>query len=683
MDAGPQNLTSDLPVMLRARNLVAKGKGGNNDVFATIQLGREKFQTSTIKNALNPEWFEECDLPIPHMHSVVEVTLYHRGLLSDDFLGYAAVPIWERKVGDTPRSSWVSLQGRPSSKSGDGKYRGELEVKLAFLCHSKADFSQGSGLKKRTSSIRNLASVFGDKFRFTRSRSLRENRRDPEGEKMDRLQPGQAGPAMADGGEATRGRHVPPAHMLPRALPPPPYRPLPSTTTSSRPPLTYSSVHFSALDIGRAPWGVRGEETDNLTRSYSMSAAYIKSMSLERGPRVFNSTDANATSVKNNNNHNSSSSIGNGTSSINTTTITNTNANGKEIDSVDNTIGALDRLALNSSLDWTDTSAPNNYSQSVYNLPGERRSCAPELLPSHITSLPLARCARSQSQDDSALSRLLRDQGTSQSQSNRANRGRTMSDIQLGSSQNGIGCNTTSRAQDGSGALPAFLHPPPPPPPPPPSSLPGQVWRDQFYATIAGGGGGGIYESIKERTEPENSVSSSSSSTSDGESVPVPKSKRSKRPQKKLQNSVPLMGKSDLYQQQQQQHHQQQIQQIYRQPYRQPNSSNLERSIFRRDPKNSQGELVIRKRSRGERDRLRQARQAQGNRRYTVQNIESGPPGAYSDSQSEASASPRQEVPESLMTVYSNMNKEELLRVVIQAKAQMIRKDQYIRDLET
>jgi hypothetical protein len=32
------------------------------DVFVAVHLGKEKFQTSTIKNALNPEWFEQCDL---------------------------------------------------------------------------------------------------------------------------------------------------------------------------------------------------------------------------------------------------------------------------------------------------------------------------------------------------------------------------------------------------------------------------------------------------------------------------------------------------------------------------------------------------------------------------------------------------------------------------------------------
>ncbi|GFO20940.1 Rab11-interacting protein [Plakobranchus ocellatus] len=858
--------------------LLAVVLSGNNDVFATIQLGREKYQTSTIKNALNPEWFEECDLTIPHMHSVVEVTLYHRGLLSDDFLGYAAVPIWEQKVADTPRSSWVSLHSKPS-KSGDSKYRGELEVKLTFHCQSKTDFGP-SGLKKRTPSIRNLASVFGDKFRFTRSRSFRENRRDPEGGKVDRVQ-GQPGAVEDDTPEAVKGRLKP---SLSRALP---MAPIPTTISAPHP---RAPVHFSALDIGHSPWEVSRDGSDGLTRSYSMSAAYIKSMSLERGPRVFNSSTASTNSATTNIpvvNSTGASSMGgktNGNTSASTSNI-DTNINISKITSTNSfdNVGAADAdpLAMlkniNGSLDWTDSAAPpvsQVYSQSVHNLPGERRSCA-ELPPHHIPTLPLPLSSCVRSQDDSALSALSRDYSTKQPQPTRGQRGRTMSDIQIGSLSHREVTNSNAHYNSGDAPL-AFLRPPPPPP----SSVPGQTWREHFYSGV---GGGAIYESIKERTEPENSLSSSSSSTSDGESVPMPKSSRVKRGQKKHPHNVPIMGRDDLLLQQR--HHQQQIQQLYRQPCRRPNNANpeqpgldpsptksgaipwgghatppqlpltrpaprpnsypnaamsfcsspsldssqqnseqlqalsvrdsgilddrsssqgnslegsgittpdcasitsgvapttittasrgfvgqgksntvhshcvenpvvmrsrtpdpnmsslvgpgsisstyptkpgsggilyhLDRELaftngsqhtkhggmvgdYQTEPglqaglttlpghwprrENSQGDFIVRKRSRGERDRLRQARQAtsQGNRRHTVQSLESCLPGAYSDSQSEANASPRQEISKGLLAAYSNMNKEELLRVVIQAKAQMIRKDQYIRDLET
>ncbi|CAG5124512.1 unnamed protein product [Candidula unifasciata] len=85
---------------------------------------------------------------------------------------------------------------------------------------------------------------------------------------------------------------------------------------------------------------------------------------------------------------------------------------------------------------------------------------------------------------------------------------------------------------------------------------------------------------------------------------------------------------------------------------------------------NKQGELVVRKRSRGQRDRDR-------NR---LLQIKQSPTGLYDDSVSEPSDA--SSVPDDMLSVFKNMTKEELLRVVITSKAQMIRKDQYIRDLE-
>ncbi|XP_025088299.1 uncharacterized protein LOC112560582 isoform X3 [Pomacea canaliculata] len=206
-------------LVLRARNLISKGKSGSNDVFVTIQLGKEKYQTSTIKNAQNPEWFEECDLPIPHMHSEIEVQLFHRGILSDDFLGYTTIPLWEQKIQDKAKSQWIHLKNKPS-RGPDNKPRGEIEVKVTFHSHSRVDFS--SGLKKRSSSLRNLATAFGDRLKLTRSKSFRENRKDPEGGKPDK-------------------------HL--------------------------NQNHGSLNDIPE----------EGLTRSYSMSAAYVKTMSLDRG----------------------------------------------------------------------------------------------------------------------------------------------------------------------------------------------------------------------------------------------------------------------------------------------------------------------------------------------------------------------------------------------------------------
>ncbi|XP_064600379.1 rab11 family-interacting protein 2-like isoform X2 [Liolophura sinensis] len=156
--------------VLRARNLISKGKAGNNDVFVTIQVGKQKFQTSTIKNAHNPEWFEECDLEIPSLQDDLEVTVYHRSILQDDFLGYCSIPLSDYKVYDRPKSQWASLGSRP--KKPDNKYRGELEFRLTF--HVKSLPNGDSLRRKRPSSFRTVASAVGDKLKLIRSSSFRD-----------------------------------------------------------------------------------------------------------------------------------------------------------------------------------------------------------------------------------------------------------------------------------------------------------------------------------------------------------------------------------------------------------------------------------------------------------------------------------------------------------------------------
>ncbi|KAK3102223.1 hypothetical protein FSP39_009733 [Pinctada imbricata] len=157
-----------------------------NDVFVTIQLAKEKFQTSTIKNAVNPEWFEQCDLAIPSMQSDVQIHVMHRGMLTDDFIGYCSIPLCEYNLYDRPKSQWIHLQGKPH-KPPDNKIRGDIEVRVSFQVKSTTEEALSPGLKKSKSpSLKALTSIgqkMGDKLKFARSRSFRESR-SPEAPKQ-------------------------------------------------------------------------------------------------------------------------------------------------------------------------------------------------------------------------------------------------------------------------------------------------------------------------------------------------------------------------------------------------------------------------------------------------------------------------------------------------------------------
>lgn len=523
-------------------------------MFVTIQLGKEKYQTSTIKNARNPEWFEECDLAIPHMHSEIEVQVFHRGMLSDDFLGYATIPLWEQKIMDKPKSQWVQLKGKPS-KGQDNKYRGEIEIKVTFHCHSRVEF--GTGLKKRSSSIRNLATAVGDKLKFTRSRSLRENRKDPEGSKTDRHH--QNHTPLQDVPEPRV--YVQKSSNIP---------------TSNGPPPVLPAVSFPALDLDRS-WADPNEE--GLTRSYSMSAAYVKSMSLDRG-RV---------------------------------------------------------ITLNNNMEQTD----DVRSQSLYNIPGSRRSMVE--LPSSQAPPPYQ--IRPSSHDDLSLSS--RDQAV------------------------------RPFPQPRMATNPSYLD---------------SVLRRELAR----------YESIRERTEPEES------SSSDGEGLvrrrprPPPRGLRSRQSlegssvDQRDSNSQTSTRKPDGGSREgtpvsmeggEGENHYLEGVKSDRSDTMTNGSLQFERgglSGSHRKKLSSSGHVYlngeVKMRKRSKRERLHMYRQA--GRRFTVQGLEGRHSGLYDDSLSDPSDSSRTEIMEDLFSTFKNMNKEELLRTVIQNKAQLIRKDQYIKDLE-
>ncbi|WAR02637.1 RFIP2-like protein [Mya arenaria] len=107
------------------------------------------------------------------MGSDVEISVLNRGLLSDEFIGYVSLPLHDYDVYDRPTSRWVQLGQKPS-KLPDGRCRGELEVRLTFHVKSRTDdASPGSMKGKRAGSIKSLVTAVGDKFKFTRTRSLR------------------------------------------------------------------------------------------------------------------------------------------------------------------------------------------------------------------------------------------------------------------------------------------------------------------------------------------------------------------------------------------------------------------------------------------------------------------------------------------------------------------------------
>uniref|UniRef100_A0A182PFB1 Uncharacterized protein n=1 Tax=Anopheles epiroticus TaxID=199890 RepID=A0A182PFB1_9DIPT len=147
----------------RAKGLLIKGKGGTNNCFVIIALGKEKYQTSVKQKAPDSVlWNEECELQIPtqgNQAQLVLTALHHNSVGMDEFLGRVVLPLNEMEVYERPRARWYKLESKDRDKKKE-KDRGELEVRISFTVKA-GSLTDLSKKEKSKSSISNLASSVG------------------------------------------------------------------------------------------------------------------------------------------------------------------------------------------------------------------------------------------------------------------------------------------------------------------------------------------------------------------------------------------------------------------------------------------------------------------------------------------------------------------------------------------
>ena len=142
------NPPTHLQVLIKtAKGLKIKGKDGTNDAYATIDLGRQKYQTSVKhKTKEVAEWCEKCELKIPRKNHDIVLTVYHQTALAnpDQFLGTVSIPLSSDNVSDSDNtlSAWYPLRCKPGQTKLD--YRGEIEVSIAFCLGTRHSGSQSS-----------------------------------------------------------------------------------------------------------------------------------------------------------------------------------------------------------------------------------------------------------------------------------------------------------------------------------------------------------------------------------------------------------------------------------------------------------------------------------------------------------------------------------------------------------
>ncbi|XP_015240580.1 PREDICTED: rab11 family-interacting protein 1 [Cyprinodon variegatus] len=132
--------TSVQVTVLQARGLRIKGKGGTNDAYALMQVGKEKYQTSVVEKTVAPTWKEEATFDLPPLQgggggkerSTLRVHVLHRALVGPDkLLGQAVIDLLQLSDDKTRnKTEWFKLLDKTGKPDKD---RGEVFVDIQFM----------------------------------------------------------------------------------------------------------------------------------------------------------------------------------------------------------------------------------------------------------------------------------------------------------------------------------------------------------------------------------------------------------------------------------------------------------------------------------------------------------------------------------------------------------------------
>ncbi|XP_077593849.1 uncharacterized protein LOC144210815 [Stigmatopora nigra] len=133
----PWTPTSVQVTVLQARGLRAKGKGGTNDAYALMQVGKDKYQTSMVEKSVAPVWKEEAAFELPQQgaaggRGTLHVHVLHRALVGlDKLLGQAVIDLQLlAQEKNRNKSEWFKLLDKNGKADKD---RGEVLVDIQFL----------------------------------------------------------------------------------------------------------------------------------------------------------------------------------------------------------------------------------------------------------------------------------------------------------------------------------------------------------------------------------------------------------------------------------------------------------------------------------------------------------------------------------------------------------------------
>ncbi|KAK4462040.1 phosphatidylserine decarboxylase-domain-containing protein [Cladorrhinum samala] len=124
--------------ILKARDLAAKDRGGTSDPYLVLTLGEAKHITHTESKTLNPEWNEQCQLPINGVQNLIlDVCAWDKDRFGKDYLGEFDLALEEIFADENTEQppKWFKLKSkRPGKKTG--VVSGEVLLQFTLLDNS-------------------------------------------------------------------------------------------------------------------------------------------------------------------------------------------------------------------------------------------------------------------------------------------------------------------------------------------------------------------------------------------------------------------------------------------------------------------------------------------------------------------------------------------------------------------
>ncbi|KAI0393320.1 phosphatidylserine decarboxylase-domain-containing protein [Xylariaceae sp. FL0594] len=147
-------------VVIRARNLAAKDRGGTSDPYLQLTCGETKFTTHCVQKTLNPEWNVICTIPITGVDNLLlECHCWDKDRFSKDYLGEFDLALEEIFANDRTEQEprWYALKNKKKDKKSNF-VSGEVLLQCTLFDSSNKEASDAEILEK----LRVLASSLGD-----------------------------------------------------------------------------------------------------------------------------------------------------------------------------------------------------------------------------------------------------------------------------------------------------------------------------------------------------------------------------------------------------------------------------------------------------------------------------------------------------------------------------------------